>query len=729
MIVFDKEQKIFYLANDFVSYVMQVEEFGHLAHVYFGKKVRHYTGGLRYPRVDRSFSPNPEGAEDRLYSLDTLLMEYPVAESGDFRECALEIQYEDGSRVSNFVYVSHEILSGTVNLAGLPQATADKHGAETLCIYLKESVRNICLQLTYTLFTDQPILARSVRISNRSQAPISIVKAASASVDFAAESFDLIHLPGSWANERQVVREPVTRGVKQFGSNRGASGHFENPFLALVHPETTESQGDAYGFSFVYSGNHLFAVQKDAYDQTRVTIGIHPDRFSWNIAPDEDFQTPEVILSYSPAGLTGLSNQLHTFIQHQIIPKRFQQQERPILINNWEATYFSFQTETLKQLIDAAEKIGIELFVLDDGWFGERNDDLTSLGDWDVNEKKLPNGLAELSEYIHQKGLKFGLWFEPEMVSPLSQLNQNHPDWVLGDPCNNRSLSRSQWVLDFSNPEVISYIYEKMCAILLATRIDYIKWDMNRHISESFSTLHSARNQGEISHRYMLGLYTLLSKLTERFPEILFEGCSGGGGRFDLGMLCYMPQIWTSDNTDAAARVKIQYGTSLAYPLSTMGAHISAVPNHQTHRMTSLTTRSAIAMNGIFGLEMDITQMSVHELAEVAESIHFYKQYRALFQFGRFIRLHSPFDSNFSAWMIENQEKTEAFVFVFRYLFQASDAIPVIKLNELLADKCYVIDGKRKAYGDELMNMGLYADFLATGDFQIKRIHLKIIEE
>lgn len=252
---------------------------------------------------------------------------------------------------------------------------------------------------------------------------------------------------------------------------------------------------------------------------------------------------------------------------------------------------------------------------------------------------------------------------------------------------------------------------------------------MNRHISESFSTLHSARNQGEISHRYMLGLYTLLSKLTERFPEILFEGCSGGGGRFDLGMLCYMPQIWTSDNTDAAARVKIQYGTSLAYPLSTMGAHISAVPNHQTHRMTSLTTRSAIAMNGIFGLEMDITQMSVHELAEVAESIHFYKQYRALFQFGRFIRLHSPFDSNFSAWMIENQEKTEAFVFVFRYLFQASDAIPVIKLNELLADKCYVIDGKRKAYGDELMNMGLYADFLATGDFQIKRIHLKIIEE
>lgn len=626
MITFDKKQRVFHLSNPYISYMMQVEEFGYLTHLYFGKKVAHYSGGFRYPRVDRSFSPNPSRAQDRLFSLDKVLLEYPTSESGNFREHAFSIQYEDGSFVSQFTYDRYEQFSGTVNLEGLPQARAREGEAETLIVYLVENTRQLELQLQYTIFKDFPILSRCVRVKNKSEETVKVQAIASAAIDFPAQTFEVLHLTGSWANERQVSRELVTKGIKQFGSTRGASSHFENPFLALITPETTEGQGEAYGFSFVYSGNHLFSVQKDEYDQTRLTIGIHPERFFWKLSKGEVFQSPEVILNYSTEGLTGLSSQFHAFIHQTIIPERFQQVERPVLINNWEATYFSFDAEKLKQLIDAAKTLGVELFVLDDGWFGERNDDLTSLGDWYVNKDKLPAGLAEISEYAHQNGLLFGLWFEPEMVSPRSKLYEKHPEWVLGDPRNAFSLSRNQLVLDLSNPEVIAYLFSQMSELLRATKIDYIKWDMNRNISETFSTIHSAGQQGEIAHRYILGLYALLERLTVAFPNILFEGCSGGGGRFDLGMLYYMPQIWTSDNTDAAARVNIQYGTSLLYPLSTMGAHISAVPNHQTNRAITLATRAIVAMSDLLGVEMDPTKLTKTEFAALHRSIEFYKK-------------------------------------------------------------------------------------------------------
>lgn len=724
MITFDERTKTFHLFNDQISYLMEVEENNYLAHLYFGKRVTNYSGNVRYPRIDRSFSPNPSNAKDRLFSLDTLMMEYPGNGFGDFREPAHHIFHQNGNRLNDFRYVHFDIIKGKPHLEGLPATYASDEEAETLIITLEDEVTNLQLRLFYTIFANYNVITRSNQLINKGNTTVNIHKLASQSLDFPNRPFELIHLNGAWGRERQMTREKVTPGVKRLDSKRGSSSHQQNPFAALVEPTTTEFQGEAYGFSFVYSGNHEIIVQKDPYAQTRLIMGINSFDFNWNLAPEDTFQTPEAVLVYSSNGLNQMSETFHNLFNHQLIRGKFKLQERPVLINNWEATYFDFDETKLTEIVDQARDLGIEMFVLDDGWFGKRKDDYTSLGDWFEYEGKIKSGLKRFAEKVHQKDMQFGIWFEPEMVSVDSELYREHPDWVLGVPDRGNSLSRSQLVLDFSRADVRENIYKKMQAIFNTADIDYVKWDMNRNMTEVYSLLLEPEMQGEVAHRYMLGLYEFMEKLTNEYPEILFEGCSGGGGRFDPGFLYYMPQYWTSDNTDAVARLKIQYGTSLVYPISTMGSHVSAVPNHQTGRNTSMTIRGNVAMSGVFGYELDLTQLSIAEKIEIKEQVNFYKQHRRLLQYGQFIRLKNPFEENDTAWMFVSENQSEALVFYFRVLAEASAPLVTLKLAGLAEAITYEFEGQ-EVTGDELMNIGFYIDPALHGDYATLSFHLK----
>ena len=724
MITFDERTKTFHLFNDQISYLMEVEENNYLAHLYFGKRVTNYSGNVRYPRIDRSFSPNPSNAKDRLFSLDTLMMEYPGNGFGDFREPAHHIFHQNGNRLNDFRYVHFDIIKGKPHLEGLPATYASDEEAETLIITLEDEVTNLQLRLFYTIFANYNVITRSNQLINKGNTTVNIHKLASQSLDFPNRPFELIHLNGAWGRERQMTREKVTPGVKRLDSKRGSSSHQQNPFAALVEPTTTEFQGEAYGFSFVYSGNHEIIVQKDPYAQTRLIMGINSFDFNWNLAPEDTFQTPEAVLVYSSNGLNQMSETFHDLFNHQLIRGKFKLQERPVLINNWEATYFDFDETKLTEIVDQARDLGIEMFVLDDGWFGKRKDDYTSLGDWFEYEGKIKSGLKRFAEKVHQKDMQFGIWFEPEMVSVDSELYREHPDWVLGVPDRGNSPSRSQLVLDFSRADVRENIYKKMQAIFNTVDIDYVKWDMNRNMTEVYSLLLEPEMQGEVAHRYMLGLYEFMEKLTNEYPEILFEGCSGGGGRFDPGFLYYMPQYWTSDNTDAVARLKIQYGTSLVYPISTMGSHVSAVPNHQTGRNTSMTIRGNVAMSGVFGYELDLTQLSIAEKIEIKEQVNFYKQHRRLLQYGQFIRLKNPFEENDTAWMFVSENQSEALVFYFRVLAEASAPLVTLKLAGLAEAITYEFEGQ-EITGDELMNIGFYIDPALHGDYATLSFHLK----
>jgi alpha-galactosidase len=722
MILFDKQLNVFHLSNDQISYLIQIEEGGNVAHLYFGKKIAHYSGGYRYPRLDRSFSPNPPDSSDRLFSLDTLMMEFPGNGFGDFREAAYRIRQSNGSRVSHFVFSDYQIQQGKPALAGLPQTHGADDGIETLILSLKDDVTGLELQLFYTIFEDAAVIVRSSKIINHGNQPVTIEQLASQSLDFPNRPFDLIHLPGAWAKERQVTREPINRGIKRLDSKRGSSSHQQNPFAVILEPNATEFAGECFGFSLLYSGNHEIIIEKDPYHQTRVIMGINSHQFAWQLPPTESFQAPEAVIAYSEAGLNQLSATYHDFYDEHLIRGKYKKQERPILINNWEATYFDFNEEKLDALVDEAKELGIELFVLDDGWFGQREDDQTSLGDWFENEGKLASGLAGFAQKVHDKGLQFGLWLEPEMVSGDSELNRQHPDWLLQVPNRKPALSRSQYVLDFSRQDVRDHLYQQLSQLFDTVAIDYIKWDMNRSLSDVYSLLLDPAQQGEVAHRYLLGLYEFLEKLTTAYPTILFEGCSGGGGRFDAGFLYYMPQIWTSDNTDAIARLKIQYGTSLVYPPSTMGAHVSAIPNHQTQRATDLAIRGNAAMSGLLGYELDLTQLTEEEKAQIKEQITFYKKHRRLLQLGRFVRLLSPYEGNDAAWLYVSQDKKEAIVFYFRVLDEASAPLVTLKLAGLDPDLTYQSGGENFG-GDELMQLGLYIDPHLAGDYATQRFH------
>lgn len=725
---YDDTNKVFHLKNHEISYLFQVEEGNLLHHIYFGEKIDIYRGGKSYPRIGRGFSGNLVDSTNHGFSKDTLPQEFSSNDSGDYRTPAAIIQWPNGSKTSSFIYKTHEIIAGKPVLSGLPSAYVnDTEEAETLIVTLADEYESIEIDLLYTIYKERNIIARSSRIRNLSNQTIRLEKLASMQIDFAANDYEVISLPGAHVRERQIQREVITHGIKSFESVRGTSSHLMNSFIALVNSSTDEFTGQAIGFNLVYSGNHSFQLEKDQAGQLRVVAGINERKFSWLLNPNEEFQTPEILIAYSSNGLNEMSNTYHKIIRERVCRGKYQYAERPILVNNWEATYFNFNEDKLIPIVDEAAKMGIEMFVLDDGWFGNRDDDNSSLGDWVVFEKKFPRGLNHFADYVHSKGLKFGLWFEPEMISMESELFRNNPDYVLSVPNRSPHPSRNQFVLDMGRKEVRENIKSQIKEILDRVDIDYIKWDMNRHLTDVYSAVMNENSQGEVHHRYVLGLYELLEDLTTSYPNILWEGCSGGGGRFDSGFAYYMPQSWTSDNTDAIARLKIQYGTSLAYPISTMTSHVSAVPNHQTGRSTSIQMRGAVAMSGVFGYELDLTMLKDEEKITIADQVKTYQKIRPLIQYGTFIRLRSPFEDNNPSWMFVSPDQTEAIVFVFQVLSEAQPVLRQTRLVGLDPNKTYgnVNTGTLHG-GDELMNLGFF-DELIREDFGVAIHHFKEI--
>lgn len=728
-IVYDQNTQTFHLSNKFVSYVIAVEEDKYLSHYYWGKKIKQVHSPSDYPRKDRAFAPNPDHIQDRHFSLATLPQEYSGTDIGDFRVSSYTYTDITGLRANHLNYHGYSIFNGKKTLQGLPHTyVKSEQEAMTLEIQLIDSNHGMSAFLQYTIFEDHPVVTRSVRFQNNGEEALSIKRAMSMSIDLPDSNYDFIQFPGAWGREREVLRSSLVRGIHTLDSKRGTTSHTYQPFLALVRKDTDEFSGEAYGFHLIYSGEFLGNVEVDSFSQTRVQLGINPEHFEWKLGAGETFQTPEVVMSYSEEGLNGMSRSFHELYQNKLIRGKHQYRERPVLINNWEGTYFNFTEEKILNMAEISAELGIELFVLDDGWFGKRDDDYSSLGDWTVYKNKLPNGLKALSDAIHKKGMKFGLWFEPEMVSEDSDLYRSHPDWCIHTPGIPKSRGRSQLVLDFSRKEVRDNILSQMKAILDEVPIDYIKWDYNRNMTELGSAAPEIM-PGEVAHRYILGLYEMLEDLVTTYPDILFESCSGGGGRYDPGMLYYMPQTWTSDNTDAASRLEIQYGTSMMFPISSMGSHVSDVPNHQVNRYSSLEMRGHVAMSGNLGYELDVTKLTEPEKEAVREQISWYKSYRKLIQFGNFYRILSPYDNKqHTAWIFVDQNKETAIYFYYQIIDKANKPSKILKMTGLDSEKTYQLDDGRILGGDELMYRGIYLDPDLSGDYKSRCIVLHSIE-
>lgn len=718
---FNKDTKTFHLQSKNTSYLIKVLETGHLIHLYWGRKLN--TDNLDYlieANLWGSFLSNTDNIDT--FQLEANSQEYPGYGSTDLRSPAVELLFEDGTTATDFRYDGYQITRGKNKLQGLPATYVENDDeAETLEIFMKDSLKNVKIVLRYTVFAEYDAIAKNVRIINESDEEVNIKRLLSANVDFRDDEFDFIHLSGAWARERHIVRTELRSGSQSIESRRGASSHAQNPFMALARKNATENNGDVYGFSLVYSGNFLANVEVDMYFKSRAQIGINPFDFNWLLKKGQEFQTPEAVLVYSPDGLTGMSHIYHKLYEKRLCRGKHRDKVRPVLINNWEATYFDFNETNIKEIAREAKGLGIELFVLDDGWFGTRNNDDSSLGDWFVNEEKLKGGLGNLVSEINEMGMQFGLWFEPEMISPVSKLYEEHPDWCIHIPGRIRNEARKQLILDLSRDEVCDYIIKSVSDILESVDISYVKWDMNRNMSEIGSAGLSAERQRELPHRYMLGLYRVLEEITTKFPNVLFESCSGGGGRFDPGMLYYMPQTWTSDDTDAIERLKIQFGTSLVYPSASMGCHVSAVPNHQVHRNTSIETRGVVAMAGNFGYELDITKLSEEEKNAIREQVSLYKDIRETVQFGDSYRLLSPFEGNSVAWMNISQDKNEVVVSYVKQYAEPNKWNKPLKLTALDKDSSYEIIGENLIVGaDELMNIGLIIPEL-KGDYASKQ--------
>lgn len=719
MVTVNEKDMVFHLSNGRISYLLYVMESGALGHLYFGKALN--PNGNYSHMVEKAHRPMTTYIkEGDLYtSYEHLRQEYPCYGTSDYRYPALEIQGGDGSRICNIQYQGYEIRNGKQALPGLPATyVEDENEAQTLQITLKDTWRNLEVVLSYSIFRDVDAVARSVRFVNLGEETFFLNRAMSMSVDFADADYESVQLSGAWSRERAVKVRELDAGVTAVSSTRGNSSHHHNPFLALKRKHTTEQSGDAYGFSLIYSGNFLAQAEVDNHSVLRVMLGINPFGFQWKLMPQESFVTPEAVMVYSPDGLNGMSRQFHRLYRRRLARGFWRDRERPVLINNWEATLFDYVEEDLLRFAEKAKECGIEMFVLDDGWFGSRCNDKSGLGDWKANRTKLPEGIKGLSENIEALGMKFGLWFEPEMVNKDSDFFRAHPDYILQTPGRSQSHGRNQFVLDFSRKEVVDAIYEQMYVILRDAKISYIKWDMNRSISECYSAAYPPDRQGEIFHRYILGVYDLHERLLRAFPELLIESCASGGGRFDAGMLYYAPQGWTSDDSDAIERLKIQYGTSFCYPLSCMGAHVSACPNGQVGRVTPIETRGNVAYTGAFGYELDLNGLSDAELETVKEQVAFYKKNRRLIATGDFYRLLSPFEGNFAAWEIAAPDGTRALVTVTRMLSEANGPYRRLPLRGLYAEKEYHIQGRYNAYdayGDELMQYGLILEDKSSG--------------
>ncbi|MFZ3591121.1 alpha-galactosidase [Bacillus sp. DJP31] len=703
------QNKQFHLTNGKISYLFQVLKNGSLGQLYFGKAIRHKDD---FSHFQVNTIPTAASChfyqDDPAFSLETTRQEFPIAGKGDFREAAIELETSDGRIGNEFTYQEYEVIKGKPDLKGLPATYANEQEATTLCITLEDSKIGASVLLSYTIFHHYPVISRHVAIKNLNDNTLFIKKIMSASIDLPDADFKMVHLSGTWSRERHIKERQLVQGISSISSIRGASSHHDNPFIALKRQATTEHENEVYGFNFVYSSNFLAQVQVDHYETTRVMMGIHPHQFRWKLSNLESFQTPEVVMVYSNEGLNGMSQAYHELYRHHLIRDPWKKEDRPILLNNWEATYFNFTEEKLVNIAKSAKELGVELFVLDDGWFGKRNDDTTSLGDWFENEAKLPNGLESLAEKLKQLDMKFGLWFEPEMINPVSELYTKHPNWAVGRQGEHIVYGRNQLVLDFSRREVVDYMYDKMAGIIRKTNLSYIKWDMNRNITDAYSAALPMDQQGEFSHRYILGVYDLYERLTHEFPNVLVESCAGGGGRFDSGLLYYAAQAWTSDDTDAVERLKIQYGTSLVYPIYSMGSHVSAVPNHQTLRKTPIETRANTAYFGTFGYELNPLELSEDEREVIKLQIQFYKNIRHLVRDGEFYRLQSPFESNETAWMIVSKDKKEALVGWYKVLATANPKKQqVLLLKGLNEDQLYEVNGEGCYYGDELVYRGL----------------------
>jgi len=656
-------------------------------------------------------------------------LEYPSYGNSDFRQPAYQVELEDGSRITNLKYKSFKIYNGKPKLEGLPSTYVEKEDeAQTLELELYDDIIDLKVVLLYTAYKDYNVITRSVKFINEGSQKLKILRALSASVEFHDGNFDILHLWGSWARERYIERTPIIHGVQVIESNRGESSHQHNPFIALLDKTANEKFGTVYGFNLVYSGNFVIFIELDQFNSTRISIGINPFEFTWILNPKESFQTPEVVMVYSDKGIGEMSRTYHKLYKKRLCRGIYRDKRRPILINTWEATYFNVNEEKLLTLAKSARELGIELFVLDDGWFGKRDDDTSSLGDWYVDKRKIPSGLDGLGKRVNEMGLKFGIWFEPEMVSPDSELYRKHPDWCLQVKGRPLSQCRNQYVLDMTRKEVREEILRMMKEIIKSAPIEYIKWDMNRPLTEVGSLALPPERQKEVFHRYVLGVYEMMEELTSEFPYILFEGCSGGGGRFDPGILYYMPQIWTSDNTDAIERLKIQYGTSIVYPPTSIGAHVSAVPNHQVGRITPLRTRGYVAMFGILGYELDLTKLSENEKNIIKEQIELYKKIWQIIYDGDLYRLINPFEENACAWMYVTPDKKNALVVYVNILAEPNPPFKKLKLDGLDPNKRYIIEGEDKIYyGDELMYIGLNIPNLR--DFESLTFLLKEISD
>lgn len=717
-IIFHEDTKTFHLYNQKVSYIIQVLENGHLGQLYYGKKIHDKSDFSylveKYPRPMTSYIYE----DDRTFSLEHIRQEYPVYGTTDYRHPAVEVLQENGSRISDFRYQSHEISEGKPKLAGLPATyTEDDEEAKTLCVTILDPVTQVKAELLYTIFDGEAAIARSVKFCNEGTEPVHLLSAMSLSIDLPDKDYVWMQLSGAWSRERHVKNRILEQGIVAIDSMRGNSSHEHNPFMVLKRPNTTEREGEVIGFSLIYSGNFRIQAEVDTHDVTRITAGINPSGFDWKLDVKESFQTPEAVMVYSDSGLNGMSQTFHRLYGRRLARGYWRDRPRPILNNNWEATYFDFTEERLVEIAAKAKSCGVELFVLDDGWFGERNNDHAGLGDWTPNKERLPWGIRGISEKIEALGMKFGLWFEPEMTNKDSELYRAHPDWILKTPNRSVSHGRYQYVLDFSRKEVVDCIYAMMEKILSEAKISYIKWDMNRSITECYSASLPADRQGEVFHRYILGVYDLYERLTTKFPKVLFESCASGGGRFDPGLLYYAPQGWASDDSDAVERLKIQYGTSMCYPISSIGSHVSVTPNHQVFRNTPLHTRANVAYFGTFGYELDLNKLSEEEITEVKSQIHFMKEYREILQFGTFYRLESPFEGNETVWMAVSDDKKTAVVGWYRVLNGVNMPYSRVRLEGLDPDTLYEnVQNKTENYGDELMNLGLITTDVTAGE-------------
>ena len=715
---------LFHLRNDSLSYIMQILPNGYLGQLYVGPAVPldvDYSYLLELAARPTSACPfydNP------VFSLEHVKQEYGQYGGSDYRQPAVVMSQPDGSTVTTFQYESHRIEAGKPRLDGLPATyVEDDSEAETLIIVLVDPLTTVRIELSYTLFSSRPVLTRTARFINDGHAEVFLDQAMSACLDLPDAEYEWWQFSGAWGRERHLKTRTLEQGITSIGSIRGNSSAQQNPFVILARPGTDDRQGEAIGCAFVYSGNFLIQAEVDTFDTTRLLVGIHPQGFRWKLRPGSSFQTPEVVFAYTADGLNDLSATLHSLFRERLMRGQWRDRPRPIVTNNWEATYFDFTEDTLIDIARTAQGVGAELFVLDDGWFGARRGERAGLGDWTPNTDLLPDGIAGLSKKVTDLGIDFGLWVEPEMVNEDSNLFRTHPDWVIQTPNRRRSVGRFQLVLDYSRAEVVDHVFTQLSDVFSTAKISYVKWDMNRSLTEVFSSALPTDQQGEVAHRHMLGVYALLERLTTAFPHILFESCASGGARFDAGMLFYAPQAWASDDSDAVERLKIQWGSSFAYPIVSHGAHVSITPNHQVNRVTPLHTRANVAFFGAFGYELDLNKLSDEEIAEVKAQVAFMKEHRELIQFGTFYRLRSPFDSNITCWMVVNKQKTKAIVGWYRVLNTVNAPFDRVRLVGLDTTKRYRITGNELVdgrdvvrSGSELHNIGLITSDRNSGD-------------